>query len=275
LADAACVGVVRLLVASPARAYDRRMSRQVSVHLLPEHFEPEALRGSVAVVIDVLRASTTIVHAIQAGAASVVPFGEVDEALEFAAGQPKGTVVLGGERGGARIDCFDLDNSPLSYTPEIVRGKTVAFTTTNGTRALLRCREAERILIGAFVNLSAIGKALRADKRPVHLVCAGTDRRVTSEDVLCAGAIAAGIQRITGAVLPPDDLTEMATREYESLGPGQQSLVAVLRESAGGRNLIELGSEADIEQAARVDLFDLVPEYQPLSGRIVDSATIW
>src|SRR5579864_1736813 len=121
------------------------MSRKLFVHLLPALFEPAELEGGVAVVLDVLRASTTIVHALGAGAGSVVPCGEVDETRRLAATFPAESVVLGGERGGTRIGGFDLDNSPASYTNERVHGKTVAFTTTNGTQALIRSRAARRI----------------------------------------------------------------------------------------------------------------------------------
>jgi 2-phosphosulfolactate phosphatase len=260
------------------------MSREVSVHLLPEHFEPAALRGSVAVVIDVLRASTTIVHAIQAGAACVIPFGEVHEALEFAAGEAQGSVVLGGERGGARIDCFDLDNSPLSYTPETVRGKIVAFTTTNGTRALLHSRLADRILIGAFVNFSAIINALTDEKRPVHFVCAGTDGQTTAEDTLCAEALAEHFhQRLEwnawfSSERPGPRTAEDRRRLREPMKQRQRlwsRILPTLRESSGGQNLLALGYDADIRQAAKLDLFHIVPEYQTLTGRIVDSASIW
>src|SRR5262249_38742437 len=94
----------------------------------------------------------------------------------------------GGERGGKRIDGFDLGNSPLEYTRDRLNGKTLVFTTTNGTRAMLHSRQAARILIGAFVNLSALCRELESADA-VDIVCAGTDRQITREDVLFAGAV--------------------------------------------------------------------------------------
>src|ERR1041384_8191351 len=109
------------------------MSRTINVHLLPILVEPHELAGKLVVVIDVLRATTMIIHALAAGAKAVIPFLEVAGARELAERLP-GQAVLGGERGGNRIAGFDLGNSPLEYTPAAVGGKTLVFTTTNGTR---------------------------------------------------------------------------------------------------------------------------------------------
>src|SRR5687768_6552706 len=135
------------------------MPRAINVHLLPALVEPHELAGKTVVVIDVLRATTTIIHALAAGAKEVVPLLEVDEALALATKLP-GQAVLGGERGGKRIAGSNLGNSPLEYTPATVGGKTPVFTTTNGTRAMLRCAQARRILIAGFVNFSAICREL-------------------------------------------------------------------------------------------------------------------
>lgn len=238
------------------------------MHLLPGLFEPGELRGGVAVVIDVLRASTTIVHALAAGARSILPVADAPTAREFAANHPDENVVLGGERGGVRIDGFDLDNSPLAYTEETVGGRTVAFTTTNGTRALLRCLEAERVLIGALVNVSGVVDVLIKDSRPIHLVCAGTDGQITAEDVLGAGAIAAGIREQAGRADWSDDESRVAMDYFMANSNDDAALLEAVRAGRGGRNLSRLGFERDIQIAATRDAFDLVPEFSPASGRI-------
>jgi 2-phosphosulfolactate phosphatase len=157
------------------RFYHRRMSRTCCVHLLPSLMEPAKLGGTIAVVIDVLRASTTIAHALAAGAEGVYPCEEVEEARHVAAAHPRQPCILGGERGGRRIAGFDLDNSPAAYTPAAVAGKPVVFTTTNGTRALLQAATADRVLLAAFVNLSAGGRAVR--RRPCACAAGGGGRR--------------------------------------------------------------------------------------------------
>src|SRR5438874_11853400 len=128
-------------------------ARQIDVYLLPALVEPAELAGKTVVVIDVLRATTTIITALANGATQVIPCLEIDEARKAAAdfGSP---AILGGERGGRPIAGFDLGNSPAEYSREQVAGKTVVFTTTNGTRALLRCKAARRVLLGAFISFS-------------------------------------------------------------------------------------------------------------------------
>src|SRR5579862_6055151 len=145
------------------------MDPLLHVHLLPALVEPEELAASTVVVIDVLRASTTINQALAEGATEVIPCLEVEEARRIAAGLPSGLTVLGGEREGLRIPDFDLGNSPGEYRPDTVAGKTVVFTTTNGTRAMIACRAASRVLVGAFVNWSAVCKML-PEGGPIHLL---------------------------------------------------------------------------------------------------------
>jgi 2-phosphosulfolactate phosphatase len=251
------------------------MSRSINVHLLPALVEPNELAGKTVVVIDVLRATTTIIHALAAGAKEVVPLLEVDEALTLAAKLP-GDAVLGGERGGKRISGFHLGNSPLEYTPAAVGGRTLVFTTTNGTRAMLRCAQARRILIAGFVNFSAVCREL-VEEQDIEIVCAGTDGHVTREDTLLAGAI---VEEVGQAVPDIDRQAEPALRNDQAeiaadawrtaVGTlsGRDPLAAALRESRGGRNLIEIGQENDIDLAAQIDRFDIVPELDIAAWRI-------
>lgn len=159
-------------------------------------------------MIDVLRASTTIATALAAGAAGVVPVRDLVAARSLAA-RLGPDVLTGGERGGRRIDGFDLGNSPGEYTPDRVNGRTIVFTTTNGTAAVEACGSAAEILVGAIVNRAAVAVAcqmlsrLHADA-PVHLVCAGTDGMVTLEDILGAGAILDAAVAPDGPATPAD-----------------------------------------------------------------------
>src|SRR5712691_550699 len=124
--------------------------REVHVYLLPDLVPHGRLAGGLAVVIDVLRATTTIIHALAAGCSSVRPCAEVEEAKTLAGNMPAGKVILAGERGGKPLPGFDLGNSPREFTPKTCAGTTLVLTTTNGTRALLRAAEAERVLIAGF-----------------------------------------------------------------------------------------------------------------------------
>lgn len=248
------------VVTARGATYDRAMSQTVTVHFLPAAFEPPLLQGSVAIVLDVLRATTTIVQALAAGATRVIATETIDEARRRFADLPGGTALLGGERGGVRIEGFSLGNSPLEYTPDVVAGKSICLTTTNGTRALARCRHARHVLVGAFSNLRAVVAAVGSSGLPCHIVCAGTDGHVTAEDVLCAGAIACELEKGYADALILDDSARVASAFWQTVMPGP-ALREAMRGSRGGLNLVELGYDRDIDRCAEIDCCDLVPEF--------------
>ena len=236
------------------------MARQIRVHLLPNLIDPHESTGNTFVVIDVLRASTTIVQALKSGVKVITPCLEVAEARELAARQTS-PVLLGGERAGKPIAGFDLGNSPAEYTRDRVGGRRLVFTTTNGTRAMKRCLGAERILIGSFINLSAIVAAIQESER-VELICAGTDGEVTREDVLFAGAI---VSRLTSSPIETNDSGRLALDAWNNIGGDQLSPVELteeLRASQGGQNLIQIGMDADIRLAAEIDAATIVPRLE-------------
>lgn len=236
-----------------------------------------AVAGGVAVVIDVLRASTTIVTALAEGAAFVLPTASVAEARQQRDQLPSGT-LLGGERGGVRIAGFDLGNSPAEYTPLSVAGRGVVITTTNGTAALARCAAASERLIGCLVNRAAVAAAAvelaAAGSGQIHLVCAGTDGEVTDEDLIGAG----GILAAAAELLPPGDplhrdrTGEAALSAYRSCVSAADptaSLVKAFTAAPGGANLVELGMAADLPLAAAVDRFGVVPRLCPQTGHLL------
>lgn len=242
-------------------------------HFLPQLVDPHDLGGSTCVVIDVLRATTTIVTALASGAKQVIPCLEIAEARAVAAKQPPGEALLGGERHGKKIADFHLGNSPSEYGPAAVEGKTIFFTTTNGTRAMQHCREAGKVLLGAFVNLSDVGRAL-ADEDRIDLVCAGTDGQITHEDVLLAGAL---VQELKGRTRwERNDQATLALAAWRdavrSNIPDEEDLIAPLtaamRASHGGRNLVELGMSADIDLAAQIDRYSIAPQLDLTRWRI-------
>jgi 2-phosphosulfolactate phosphatase len=251
------------------------MQTVVAAHFLSDLVAPEELVGGMVVVIDVLRASTVICHALAAGAPAVIPTLEIEEARRLAAELPAGQAVLGGEREGLPIPGFDLGNSPAEYRSDTVGGRTVVFTTTNGTRAMNRCRSARRVLIGAFVNLSALCQAIRsAEPRALHLVCAGTRGKITREDVLFAGAVA---DRLIGAGAVDEtlqsDQARIARAAWQQASGAKwpvkpAALAAELRNSQGGRNLKAIHLERDIGDAAKIDAVGIVGELNLQSWRI-------
>lgn len=171
--------------------------------------------------------------------------------------------VLGGEREGVKVEGFDLGNSPREYVEEVVAGKTVVFTTTNGTRALQACTGAGRIVIGSFVNLSATCEAVRDDDR-VHILCAGTRGEITREDVLVAGAMAEQLY-VEQLSLEMNDSAQIALDAWQTATGGcrdPQTIARCLKLTQGGRNLQEIGMAGDIRLAAAVDMVPVVPEME-------------
>jgi 2-phosphosulfolactate phosphatase len=229
--------------------------REVQVYLLPDLVPGGRLAGGLAVVLDVLRATTTIIHALAAGCTAVRPCAEVEEARELAGQMRAGRVLLGGERGGVALPGFDLGNSPREYTAKVCRGSTLVLTTTNGTRALLRAAAAGRVLLGAFVNFSAVCEQIKQDARPVHIVCAGTDGQVSLEDTLLAGALVDFLRDVVEV-----DLNDSARLAWDCFEQHGRVLLGALEVGRGGVTLKRLGYDEDIRAAAKVDQFALVPE---------------
>ncbi len=229
------------------------------------------LRGLVVVVIDVLRATTTITRALENGAVTIIPCLEPEDAIAARNRIGRDRVLLGGERESRKINGFDLDNSPASYQSAIVSGKTVAFTTTNGTRALQRVGHAgaTAVLCGALVNRNAVVDALTAiDAREALLVCAGQDGEFSFEDFFCAGAIAGAVSER----YPEIALSDAALAASVTFRSGAASLAESIALGQHARSLANLGFHGDIVDAARIDTSDIVPVYR--DGEIARPAPV-
>lgn len=141
---------------------------------------------AIVVVIDVLRATSAITTAFYNGVSKMIPVASVEEAKLY---KEKG-IMVAAERNGEVVEGFDLGNSPFGYMNAKVKGKTIAITTTNGTQAIEAARKSEQIIIGSFLNLNVVVEYLRAQKKPVLLLCAGWKNKFNLEDTLFAGAVA-------------------------------------------------------------------------------------
>ena len=214
----------------------------------------------VAVVIDVLRATSTIATALANGAESIVPVREPDEAISLMRRLGRERVLLCGERGSRLIAGFDLDNSPASYTAEAVAGKTLIFTTTNGTRALVEAaNDAATVYCGALVNRRAVAHALLAGPATdAILVCAGNEGTISFEDLLGAGAIVAALCRETPAVECSDAArAAMAVHDAHA-----KRLTSAVASGKHARSLLDAGFGDDIAACAQLDVIDVVPVYR-------------
>jgi 2-phosphosulfolactate phosphatase len=216
------------------------------------------LSGRTAVVIDVLRATSTIVTALANGAAALIPVLTPAEAFERAEGRLD--FLLGGERKSVRIEGFHLSNSPREYTAERVGGRMILFTTTNGTRAIRASAPARRVLIASLLNAPSVARLLAREGADAVICCAGTREEFSLEDTLCAGAI---VELVTGG-LPgaaggPDrnDLAEAARLLYRQV---RERLPEAMLLSAHGRDLDAIGLGADLRFCAQFGTVEAVPE---------------
>ena len=226
----------------------------VDVAFLPDALPAAELTGATVVVFDVLRATTTMAAALSAGVSEIRIYGTTAQARQAAEG--RADVLLCGEEQCLPPAGFHLGNSPGAFEANLHGGRTVCMSTTNGTRAILAARGAERILTGALVNASAVARAIHKAGTRVILLCAGTNGAVAAEDVIGAGAVLHAL-RPRAAVRLRSDAAWMA----EDLFVAHRSdLVGALHTSRGGQNVIAAGLEADIEFAARLDAIDVVGE---------------
>jgi 2-phosphosulfolactate phosphatase len=214
---------------------------------------PPADPGRDVVVIDVLRASSTIVTALAAGAAGVRPLGSVEEAA--AAARAAGA-VLGGEREGLPPPGFDLGNSPREYDAARCEGRLVVLSTTNGTQAVLASRGSRRVLAGCLLNAEATARALVAGgARDVLLLCSGSRGAVAADDVAAAGCLAGHLALLAAA--QPSDAARVALALFDAW---KHDLPGLLQRSVSGRRLAAIGLDADVLDCARVDALPLVAE---------------
>lgn len=233
---------------------------------------PAEVAGKTVVVIDVLRAATTAVTALANGARAVIPFDSVDEPSVFAKQYERNEIRLAGERKMMRIPGFDLGNSPAEYTSAAVKGRTILYSTTNGTVALLATAGARACMFGAFVNCAATIAAVRADTRSagdVLIVCAGHERRTALEDVVCAGRMARGIARGRTSVVWGDGARSAALieRRYAS------DMERLASEATHARSLTAAGFGADVAACLSIDSQPIVVSFHERQLRPRDAAS--
>ena len=236
----------------------------VAVYFTPGELATAELPDRV-VVIDVLRATSTIVEALGNGARAVFPVATADDAARIAQGIGRDSVLLCGERKGLPIEGFDLGNAPPEFAPDRVRDASLVMTTTNGTQAFLAVAERRagsagtggEVFAGAFLNLGALIGTLAEAGEDVTLVCAGREGRFALEDALCAGFLVRGLEG-AGRTVATNDGGEAARALADGCG---DDLAAALRRTAAARRLEEIGRGEDVAFCARLSRSDVVPRF--------------
>ncbi len=248
----------------------------IDAYLSPYFPETENLfDDSIVLMIDVLRASTTIAAALYNGAKEVIPCDTLDKAVKVYSSMSKEVRFLGGERNGIKPSGFDAGNSPFEYTPENVSNKSVIMSTSNGTKTFLKAKLAKRRIIAGFVNhdivrdylISEIESAkLEGNELNIFILCSGTLGRLSYEDILCAGSY---IYELSSKYKfnKLSDSAEIAKNLYNLY---KNNLNEVLLKSEHSRRLIELGFLNDIELALTMNTYPVLPILIDNSIRILN-----
>jgi 2-phosphosulfolactate phosphatase len=224
----------------------------IDVVSLPSLLSPAHLRDRTVVVLDVLRATTTMTAALAARVAKIIVLPDIPSVLREANAFGPPAISCG------EVDClppagFTTGNSPGSFDSAMA-GRTVFMATTNGTRAIIAAADAPQVLIGAIVNASAVAKRLQKAARPATLLCSGTNGQLSMEDLIGAGSIIEAAERL-GPIELASDTARLAHQVFRSV---RHDLPGALRTTQGGMNLLRNHLAADIDFAARLDGFDIV-----------------
>lgn len=224
---------------------------QLNVCLTPVLIPLYNVEDHIVVIIDIFRATSSICYGIENGAKAIIPVSEVAECEAYR--EQNSGYLLAAERDGKVVEGFDFGNSPFSYTKEKVAGKTVVLTTTNGTHALHVSRKAKRIVIGSFLNLTALCNWLKTQDENILLVCAGWKNNFNLEDTLFAGSV---IEQLKSLEFKLDDAAIAANDLFQL---GKHDINDYLKKTSHGERLKKLGIEKDIEFCLQTDLTTAIP----------------
>jgi 2-phosphosulfolactate phosphatase len=234
---------------------------RIDVFFTPAGLSLAEVQGRTVFVIDILRATTTMCAALAHGAKAILPVGSTEEALRLAQTIGSADVLLAGEKNCVRIPGFHLGNSPLEMTEAAVRGKTIIVTTSNGTRALLACQGAGTVYLTAAANLTtAAERAHEAMEHDQHIliVCAGREGAFSLDDAYCAGRLACAM---FGDTKPRRALNDAGLASLDLVRRYGTRWQRPLAYSSAGRELIRLGFRADVQDAARLDAYPVLPHF--------------
>lgn len=227
------------------------MTTDLNVCLTPSLIPLYNVEDYIVVIIDIFRATSSICYGIENDAEAIIPVSEVEECIAYR--DKESRFLLAAERDGKVVDGFDFGNSPFSYTKEKVAGETVVLTTTNGTQALHLSRKAKKIVIGSFLNLTALCNWLKTQDENILLVCAGWKNNFNLEDTLFAGAV---VEQLKDFDFKLDDAAIAANDLYQI---GKSNINQYLKKTSHGERLKKLGIEKDIEFCLQVDLTTAIP----------------
>jgi len=213
--------------------------------------------GRTSVVIDVLRASSTIVTALTNGAREIIPVGTVEFAVKVSGGMFGGQTLLGGERNTKKIEGFALGNSPLEYTPEVVNNKSIVFFTTNGSKAIVKAKFSTNLYVCSFLNLPSITSKIAGMNQDVVIICSGRANNFSLEDSVCAGRLVAELLKLNENA----ELTETASAAVSLNKSYGKTISKMLAQTEHGKLLLENGFADDVKYCSKYGTLEAVPAF--------------
>ncbi|MHC5716982.1 MAG: 2-phosphosulfolactate phosphatase family protein [Nostoc sp.] len=213
-----------------------------------------------AIAVDVLRATSTIATVLAAGGEAVQVFSDLDQLIEVSEKWPAQKRLRAGERGGAKVAGFELGNSPLDCTPELVQGRRLFISTTNGTRALQRVQDSPNVLAAALINRAAVVQFLqKLQPETVWIVGSGWEGSFSLEDTVCAGAIAHSLLQQTTLSLEELAGNDEVISGIALYSQWQDNLLGLLHQASHGQRLLRLECQEDLKYCSQTDILDVLP----------------
>ncbi len=244
------------LLCAPCLFVKKGTGLKIDLFLSRSEIQLDKIADRVAIVIDVWRASTSIITALANGCKGIIPVAEVEQAKELAKKFLPNAILLGGERNEMPIPGFDLSNSPLDYTTERVKNKRIIFTSTNGSQLFNLARSAEMVTVGGFLNVSLLSNFILTRQQDITILCAGKNGGFGLEDAVCGGMIIEKIFQKKPQILESNDGAIAAHALFNYFA---DNLASMIDQSSHGRRLKEIGQEHDLLLALEVDSRNIIP----------------
>ena len=229
---------------------------KIDLFFSPTEIQPGKIKDRLVVIIDVLRASTSMITALSKGCRGIVPVSEIDQAKKAVQNFPPESVLLCGERNEMPIPGFDLSNSPLEFTADRVKDKKIIFTSSNGSRLFDYVQYAQKTIVAGFVNVTIVSKFIIENKLDVAILCAGKNGQFGLEDAVCGGMIIDKIADLKDKSFTLNDGAVAAQTIYLYYA---KNITEMLNQASHGKRLIEIGHEADLIECGQIDSIETIP----------------
>lgn len=230
------------------------MNMRIDLYFTPNEVKEEELVNRDVLIIDVLRASTTIAYALHNGCKDIIPSNSIDKAIELCKKIGRDSALLCGEREGKKIEGFDLGNSPSEYQVDKIKDKTLIFATTNGSKAIVKGSSANSLIVGSFVNIQSVFNYISSKFNDLAIICSGKLEKFSIEDAVCGGLFIN-----TFLEKGSYELNDAAYASLKLYQAQKDDLLGMLKSSSHGKYLIELGFEKDLELCSELNSLQVIP----------------